>query len=287
MSNMKAKLLALLWMFACASGLRAQTDTAYHLHHFLPDSAQFTTCFDGVAYSITGDTLINGKKMKKVYAPFLYYAAIYEDTLNAKYYAVYKGETEEKLFMDFSANVGDEVTVSDKYSTQKVTVDSVFFDKNGRKVVSIISDCHSNFDDWTEGIGSFWNILIPNVTLYCIADATSDAVARVTVGDSIVYEHFSIEDCKYLSQFRYNSINDSKTDANIRVYPNPAKEYLLINIEHFECCTYEIISVSGSLLQSGDLLPSIDICNLPQGLKLIVIKDDNNEIVYSTKFLKE
>ena len=108
---MKHKLLTLVLVVACTGGLRAQTDTAYHLHHFLPDSAQFTTCYDGVVYSIAGDTLINGKKMKKVYNPNQYYAAIYEDTLNAKYYAVYEGETEEKLFMDFSAKEGDEIMV--------------------------------------------------------------------------------------------------------------------------------------------------------------------------------
>ena len=284
---MKHKLLTLVLVVACTGGLRAQTDTAYHLHHFLPDSAQFTTCYDGVVYSIAGDTLINGKKMKKVYNPNQYYAAIYEDTLNAKYYAVYEGETEEKLFMDFSAKEGDEIMVSDKYSSHKISVDSTWFDDNNRKIVPISDECGRYVDNWVEGIGSSRNVLIPYVTSYCIADGRVESLARVVVGDSIVYEQFSEVDCKSFEPYRYNSINSSKTYDNICVHPNPAKDFLLVVMESFECYTYEIISISGAVLQKGELLPSIDISCLPQGAKLIIVKNDNGEIVYSNKFIKQ
>ncbi|MBO7145674.1 MAG: T9SS type A sorting domain-containing protein [Salinivirgaceae bacterium] len=284
---MKTNFLILLFAVILAGGAKAQSDTAYRLHHFLPDSAQFITCLDGVVYSIAGDTLINGKKMKKVYNPNQYYAAIYEDTLNAKYFVVYESDTEEKLFMDFSAKEGDEIMVSDKYSSHKILVDSIWLDDSNRKIVSIRNKCGHIADDWIEGIGSLWNVLIPFVTGYCLSDGNVESLARVVVDDSIVYEHFSMEDCKSFELYRYNSINSSKTNDNICVYPNPAKDFLIVDIESLDCLTYDIISVFGTIEQSGDLLPSINIGGLPQGSKLIVVKNDNGEIVYTNKFIKQ
>ena len=290
---MKTNFLILLFAVILAGGAKAQSDTAYRLHHFLPDSAQFITCLDGVVYSIAGDTLINGKKMKKVYNPNQYYAAIYEDTLNAKYFVVYESDTEEKLFMDFSAKEGDEIMVSDKYSSHKILVDSIWLDDSNRKIVSIRNKCGHIADDWIEGIGSSMNALIPFVTGYCHADGRFESLARVVVGDSIVYEQLSEVDCKNIETYfknsepNYNSINTSKTNDNICVYPNPAKDFLLVDTETFDCHTYEIITAGGSVLQNGELLPSIDISRLPQGAKFIVVKNNNGEIVYSNKFIKQ
>lgn len=271
-------------MTICASGLKAQTDTAYHLHFFLPDSAKFITCL-GWVYNIAGDTLIDGKKMKKVYEsaiePDNYYAAIHEDTLNAKYYAVYKDETVEKLFMDFSSKVVENIMVSDKYITQNVRVDSIHFNKNGRKVVFLRSEC-GDFDCWIEGVGSTRYMLFP--PKYCIADISAPPLKKIVVGDSIVYEQYTTADCE---SFSYTSVAAVIKNSDISIYPNPAKDYLLIDTEIYECHTYDIISTSGRILQRGELQPSIDISSLPQGAKLIVVKNDNGEIVYSNKFIKE
>ena len=82
------------------------------------------------------------------------------------------------------------------------------------------------------------------------------------------------------------SINGTKANADIRIYPNPAKDYLLIDTEDFECLTYVIVSTNGAILQSGELPPYIDITNLPNGINLIIVRNDNGEIVYSNRFIK-
>ena len=280
---MKLKLIALVLVVACAGRLKAQSDTTYHLHHFLPDSAQFTTCYDGVVYSIAGDTLINDKKMKKVYNPNQYYAAIYEDTLNAKYYVVYEGETEAKLFMDFSVKEGDEIHLPYSYDV-KLAVDEVYFHESGRKVVKVRSNIKVAF--WVEGVGNLWPVLFTNVADFVLFKESSESpLAKVLVGDSIVYEQISDADCK--SSEPYSSIKANYTNIDISIYPNPAHDRLLIDSKTFECISYEIVSTSGAVLQEGDLLPYIDISSLPQGVKFIVVKNDNGDIVYLNKFIKQ
>ena len=290
---MKIKLL-LLSVLAVVSTLtlRAQTDSivsvksdsTYYLHFFLPDSAQFMDC-DWTRYTIAGDTVINGKKMKKVYETIYYSAAIYEDTLNAKYYVVYENSTDEKLFMDFSVKKGDEVIVTNSYVTKKVIVEDVRFDEKGRKMVEITAEgCMDLADVWIEGVGSVADVLFPEVSLYCIIDVWRKPLARIIVGDSVLYERITAEICDY---YRGVSINYAKTDASICIYPNPAKDFLIIDAADYDCHTYEIISVSGAVQQSGELLPSIDISHLPVGVKLIVVLDDNGKTVCLSKFVKK
>ena len=288
---MKIKLLLSVLAVVSTVTLKAQTDSivsvksdsTYHLHFFLPDSAQFMDC-DWTRYTIAGDTVINGKKMKKVYETVYYSAAIYEDTLNAKYYVVYENSTEEKLFMDFSANEGDLINVSNNYRTVEVQIHEVFFDENGRKIVRVKA-CDVIQDNWVEGIGSVSSVLFPAISTYCWSDVPESPFSRVVVEDSIVYELITAEICDYY--YRGVSINDTKTDANICIYPNPAKDFLIIDAEDFDCHTYEIISASGAVQQSGELLPSIDISHLPVGVKLIVVIDDNGKAVYLSKFVKK
>ena len=278
---MKTRLLLLFSAFLATGAVKAQSDTTYHLQHFLPDSANFITCLDWV-YCIAGDTVINGKKMKKVYdsavKPDNYYAAIHEDTLNAKYYVIYKDETDEKLFMDFSSNVGGNIMVSDQYETLKVQVDSVNYDEKGRKVVFLRSEC-GDFDCWVEGLGSTRFMLFRPT--YCIVDITVPPLKKITIGDSIVYEQYTNDDCE---TFSYSSVITITTKFN--TYPNPAKNFLIIDAEDYDCYTYEIISSSGAVQQSGELTPSIDISRLPSGTKLIVVKDDNGNVLYTSKFIK-
>ena len=127
-------------------------------------------------------------------------------------------------------------------------------------------------------------MLFSGVTLYGIADIDIKPLARIMVGDSVIYERITAEIC---DKDRGISINDTKTKASISIYPNPAKDFLFIDAESLECCTYEIVSTSGAILQNGELLPSIDISHLAHGLKLFVVKDDNGTVIYSGRFVKD
>lgn len=289
---MKTKLLFVLLVVFSAGTLKAQTDSTYHLQHFLPDSAQFMDC-DLTYYIIAGDTVINEKKMKKTYVSSLehYYAAIYEDTLNAKYYAVYKNSTKEILFMDFSVNKGDKVYLPLYYDDDEpidstwAIAESVYFDESGRKVVEMTNGWE--FSGWVEGIGSLVPILFEEPFKFKVIREVNDpSLAKVVVGDSIVYERFTAEQCEYFKQFKGVNIN-TETEVSISTYPNPAKDFLIIDAQDYDCHTYEIISAFGTVEQSGALLPSIDISRLPVGVKVIVIKDDNGNVLYTSRFIKK
>lgn len=289
---MKTRLLLLFSAFLATGAVKAQSDTTYHLQHFLPDSAQFMECDQTCYYIIAGDTIINGKKMKKTYRSSLeyYYAAIYEDTLNAKYYAVYKNSTKEILFMDFSVNKGDKVYLPLYYGDDKpmdstwATAKSVYFDESGRKVVEVSNGWETS--GWVEGIGCLYPILFEEPFKFeVIREVNDPSLAKVVVGDSIIYERFTAEQCEYFKQFEGVDIY-TKTESSINTYPNPAKNFLIIDAEDYDCYTYEIISASGTVQQSGILLPSIDISRLSDGVKLIVVKDDNENVLYTSRFIK-
>ena len=272
--------------FCVGAGTRimAHPDTAYHLRHFLPDSAQFIDNCDKPMYNIAGDTIINGKKMKKVYRNTeSYYAAIYEDTMNAKYYAVCKGDTAEKLIVDFSVNKGDRLTVYNmnyKIMNYNLMAYDVSFDENGRKIIRISCNGRGECDVWVEGVGSVWSGVFPDIDCDRKILAPKCPLSKVVVGKDVVYGQN-----EPISKVVV-SINGTKANADIRIYPNPAKDYLLIDTEDFECLTYVIVSTDGAILQSGELPSCIDITNLPNGINLIIVRNDNGEIVYSNRFIK-
>ena len=76
---------------------------------------------------------------------------------------------------------------------------------------------------------------------------------------------------------------ESKVSSAIRIYPNPAKNYL-----HVECryqdLSYVIYSISGKLIKRGEILSGvIDITSLPQGhyLLKLVGKNEANTLRFS------
>ncbi len=82
-----------------------------------------------------------------------------------------------------------------------------------------------------------------------------------------------------------NPVN-KQDKKDLRIYPNPAQDYLNIHLSSFSgMFSYQIISIQGKVILSGDSYStSLDISNLPAGVYLIRIIEKNQH--YTSKFIK-
>lgn len=83
-------------------------------------------------------------------------------------------------------------------------------------------------------------------------------------------------------------INENQSIANqIRVYPNPATNYLFVDssvsIEEFE---YVIFDITGKSITKGIVGQKINILDLESGLYFIQITSKENDTVKFAKFVK-
>lgn len=83
-------------------------------------------------------------------------------------------------------------------------------------------------------------------------------------------------------------VNDISKAAINKVYPNPATDLLFINDEKAAKMQYEIYSMSGSRVMSGDVTgrQGISISSLPVNMYLIKMTDSKGKAQYS-KFTKQ
>ncbi len=83
-------------------------------------------------------------------------------------------------------------------------------------------------------------------------------------------------------------VNDITKAAINKVYPNPATDLLFINEDKAAKMQYEIYSVSGSRVMSGNVTAGqgISIASLPVSMYLIKMTDNKGKAQYS-KFTKQ
>jgi hypothetical protein len=238
-------------------------------------------------YWFEGDTIIEGKRYTKVYRQYCtsetecgdlaYYAAVREDTIGEKIYAVYPCESypyycDDALLADFDVQTGDQIEVYCKwpwFSKRLVTVeevDSIWIDNQYRKRVNIV-DQYSYFfyppDSWVEGIGSI---------VYGLFFPSPQQPADLGDPPKFLCLHFNGE-LLYRNPF-YDTcfVKDSGTDIppvlspEDRIYCSVDNEWIYI----YGSYTYRIYDVHGSLILSGISSSSaINISQLTSGIYFI------------------
>ena len=115
-----------------------------------------------IQFYFKGDTVINQNNYKKLYQNacdqnMTYYIAAMRE-VDKKTYAVFQGESKEKLIYDFGLNKGDDFyseLTNIAYKVQEV--DSVIVNGEKRKRINF----EYSFDVWIEGIGSLDNHYLP------------------------------------------------------------------------------------------------------------------------------
>ena len=195
---------------------------------------------------------------------------IREDTISGKLW--YVSHQEERLMMDLTLDVGDTFEFFPGYSG---TVDSVYFLDDGRKVVSI--DLPTGFEEnvrFIEGVGPNASIMwggLSNTYLACKYD-----------NDELVYENSNslFDGCLPLD----TAINpELRKDCSVRLYPNPARDVLHVEIDPSLLPATEIIiyNVRGDALKHLHLQGynhTISLAGLNKGFYFVSIKNGSHRL---------
>ena len=106
----------------------------------------------------------------------------------------------------------------------------------------------------------------------------------------IIFLHDNISGFAYIDNIKINdevmSVNDVKKD-NIKLYPNPVKDVLKVDIPNNETITNICIyNVAGQKVKTFSLPKEINVESLPKGNYIIEITTDKDK-KYTSKFIKQ
>lgn len=82
--------------------------------------------------------------------------------------------------------------------------------------------------------------------------------------------------------------NNASTHVEFMVYPNPAQNQITIRVEEEVFTSFEIVSATGTLVQSGSILgeqTQIEISGLSAGMYLVVVRNDSGDLVRQTRIV--
>lgn len=78
--------------------------------------------------------------------------------------------------------------------------------------------------------------------------------------------------------------------SSIKIFPNPAQQYIFITPNHKEIIFYDILNAGGVKLSSGNIFnqtKKIDIQTLPTGIYFIRLLSGNGAIMHTEKIFKQ
>jgi hypothetical protein len=282
----------------------------------LPHSNAYLSILDK-KYWFEGDTIINEKRYTKVYQQFCYsetewdpnryyYAAVREDTIAGKIYALYPCDSsrliynlpdycEEKLMADFSVKAGDKVTVYSfwpaYYASQLVTVkdvDSVLIENEYRKRINLVDRMSNNFnwpsDSWVEGLGSVvYGLFFPGPEVV-IDLGDPPKFLCLHVGDVLIYQNDLYSTC-YVQNSGFGGIKEI-LHSGFKIYPTVVGNNLHIEIVDAPY-SYKIYNGNGILYSNGKLSGNtINVANLHPGVYFIAFYNDKKGWIATKKFIK-
>jgi hypothetical protein len=271
------------------------------LKHFLPNSNAVMSILDH-KYWFEGDTIINNIRYTKVYrqkcqsetecGELSYYAAVREDTIAEKIYAVYLCDSmqlsdyssytcDEVLLADFNVQAGDQIEVYTNWPglyKRSITIEDVDFiqiDNQYRKRISVMGYSR---DLWVEGFGSIaYGLFFPSPEI--VIDLGSIPVFLcMHINGELLYQNPEYDIC---------FIHDSGTGIP-SVKSSDSKYYSIVNKQLYihGDYAYRIYDARGSLVLSGIYASTaINISQWIAGIYLIQLYN-NEKPVYSSKFVK-
>ena len=279
------------------------------LHYFLPRNNAVMSILDH-KYWFEGDTIINNTRYTKVYCQkcqsetecgeLSYYAAVREDTIGEKIYAVYPCNSRDSamlayrpylcddvLLADFNVQAGDQIEVYPnwpglyKRSITVENVDSIWIDNQPRKRINLVNDYGYGFptDSWVEGFGSI---------IFGLFFPSPERV--IDLGDHPRFLCLHINGELFYKNPEYDTcfIRDSGTGIPYVASPESRTYYSIVNDQLYiqDNYTYRIYDVRGSLVLSGIYVSTaINISRWTTGIYLLQLYDDK-KLVYSGKFVK-
>ena len=279
--------------------------------NYIPMLGDFTEwyvgiTFEGVSrydfYTAEGDTTIDNHSYKFLnYYHFNKNFVIREDTDSGKVYIRIPAETNlnyDYLVYDFSLEVGDSIEVINPIAPAPFYpgiyyVDSIKemeFYQDIRKVLFLSQRNergeHYNFTYWIEGIGSASLVNSPGEG----PDLSGIGVLKCYYKDSQPY-YIDNSDTNFSPcTSNFNGLSNFGWHPSLSIYPNPAKEYIIVGITGNEITPTEINIVDllgrtyySKVEQREDTLV-ISISHLPSGIYLLRLSNKPNSNI---KFIVE
>ncbi len=260
-----------------------------------PDFVETTT----KVYGFIGDTIIAGETWTKFYATpdsnflsnFTYLGNLREE--NGVVFFMDTANQESTIY-DFNLQVGDSVLYDFGFGTEYLQVehiDSILLSDEYRKrfhfTQSVLFPPTYLNEIWIEGLGSVHGPLFPKypATFSTEIPYTEDLTCYKLNG-LIVWSHPSYDDCYInivLSQKEINSVP-------VKIYPNPVKDFLIIETPHTETGNYRIsiIDPMGKvvLINSHSEAGKIRISTNHLENGLYILQMDLKDEKFRFKFLK-
>lgn len=271
-------------------------------------------------WRIEGDTIFNGVVYKKIYnyqedykhaiihnlskdslisATDYFYGGIREDDQKVYIYSTdfYEPDSplSEKLMFDYSASVGDTVTIWCRYYYLDYIIEekqSVLMNDGKSRNKFILRPPGPGIVDMSfiEGIGSSYGIIGSYIA------STNDQMQHLlcfSINDTIIVENTP----EYTSNCLFEPIQEScntivlnvEDKANssgfLSVYPNPITTELFIETTNNQVnlIAYKLYNLTGSLILSSESISddthSIDVSMVPSGVYFLAVNLDNSETI--------
>jgi choice-of-anchor B domain-containing protein len=124
---------------------------------------------------------------------------------------------------------------------------------------------------WTEETFKISDFLIPTATMKLKLIATDNPSGHVMKAG---IDHFRVEELSTVDL-------EEETANSISIYPNPAAG--ILNVNGITKGSYELMDLSGRMVQKGTLASTIKLTAVSNGLYVIVIKDEFGTILKTQK----
>ncbi len=222
----------------------------------------------------SGDTLIGNVRYMKIMGtmndsyPIFYTLLREEDGKVWKRYSIAHPET---LLYDFTASVGDTLTIGD--FGQRLIIDSIGTVQIGNadrkkfwlRLQSNNPGGYQFTETWVEGIGSDYGLLWSGYL--AIPDGWHCLLCFHQNGE-LIWENPEYSDCTFNGVINEVEEND---DAGITVYPNPARDRIVIEGE--EVCSVQVYNALGQMVKTVQDTNEISVAGLPEGVYLLKVTE--------------
>ncbi len=230
---------------------------------------------------IMGDTILDEVEYKKLYA------AKYEDLSDLhlsgaireneigqvflrNFVSLNNAFGSEFMLYDFSLHPGDSICYEPPYCLKLLSVNDTILEGEYVSRKAYYFRYENNGLDWwdrevwIEGIGSLNGLCEPGFYFYVGGYYN---LLCYYEDENLIWQHPTINEC-YTG---VNVLEDSEMDNSISVYPNPAKEILII--EGVKPAEVQIYNTLVQLVKVVHGTNEISVANLPEGMYLLRIVD--------------
>ena len=299
---MKAtRLYALLALLLMAGGVTMQAQEWMSL---LEDNSEWNILWQSTGVPtpeliteslvISGDTLIDGELYKKVLRKLSSETQYWHGSMEYDLYGIIKEEESGKVFYkpkeqeieyllyDFGMNVNDTAVMywcQNPNCEVHVRIDSIATQHIAgaeRRVFYVSSkDSFSDWrwlNTWVEGIGATEGLLY-SCHVVSAGGITLHELLCYHVDGELVWQNPIYNTCLIDN---YDGIQDNTVGFSVQVYPNPAKDKVVI--EGIEASEVQVYNALGQMVKTVLRTNEIDLSGLVEGVYMLRIRDKEGRI---------